>query len=205
MSNILNILCLGDSYTIGECVPLHESFPYQTVQNLRKQGFKVAAPEIIAKTGWTSFELLEHLVQIKINEKYDFVTLLIGVNNQYRNLPIQAFAEDFNLLLAKAIKHCSANNVFVLSIPDWGVTPFANEKNSKNIAKEIDVFNTVIESISLAGNCNYINITEITRLAINDLTLIATDGLHPSGKEYAKWANLLVEKIYPINMGKNNP
>ena len=192
-----SFLALGDSYTIGESVPLHESFPYQTVQLLRKSGHHFYAPEIVAKTGWTSFELAEHILHTKLNEQYDFVTLLIGVNNQYRELPVAEFITDFEILLRKAI-HISGENadrVIVLSIPDWGVTPFAAKKDSKKISEEIDSFNAVCELFCKQYKAQFINITEDTRKAKNDRTLLANDGLHYSGKAHAVWAEKVVGLI----------
>lgn len=186
-------LALGDSYTIGESVPLHESFPYQTVQLLRQTGLHVHAPEIVAETGWTSFELAEHILHTKLNEQYDFVTLLIGVNNQYRNLSIDEFATDFAFLLRKAI-HLSGeqpNRVFVVSIPDWGVTPFAVKKSDKKISEAIDAFNTICESAAKKSKTHFINITEETRKVQKDSSLLASDQLHYSGKAYAVWAGKL--------------
>jgi lysophospholipase L1-like esterase len=193
---IFHTLCLGDSYTIGEGVPLHENFPYQLIQLLRGSGFKFAAPEIIAKTGWTSFELLEHIEHTKLNEKYDFVTLLIGVNNQYRELSSKDFEEDFEILLRKAIHLADGNlnNVIVLSIPDWGVTPFAKDRNSVRISAEIDTYNGVCELTAQKFQVNYVAITDETRKATSDLFLVANDGLHYSAKEHSIWAN----KVYEI-------
>lgn len=195
--HIYTWLALGDSYTIGESVPLHESFPYQTVQLLRKKGLSFHAPEIIAKTGWTTAELAEHILHIKLNEQYDFVTLLIGVNNQYRGLSADDYKTDFEFLLRKAIHFAAgkANHVFVLSIPDWGVTPFAKNKNIKTIAAEIDAFNEVNKSLAVKYKVNYIHITESTRRALSDTSLLTADHLHYSGKEHAVWALLLADAI----------
>jgi hypothetical protein len=190
-------LALGDSYTIGESVPLHESFPYQTVQLLRKAGLHFHAPEIVAKTGWTSFELAEHILHTKLNEQYDFVSLLIGVNNQYRELSIEEFETDFDFLLRKAI-HFSGEkpkHVIVLSIPDWGATPFAAKKDGKKISKEIDAFNKVCESVAKKMHTHFINITEETRKAKDDSDLVTNDQLHYSGKEHAVWAQRVTELI----------
>ena len=127
--HIFSFLALGDSYTIGEAVPIYESFPYQTVQLLRAAGLHFYAPEIVAKTGWTTFELAEHILHSKLNEHYDFVTLLIGVNNQFRGLSTEDYTTDFEFLLHKAIHFADEKNdrVIVLSIPDYGVTPFAKK------------------------------------------------------------------------------
>jgi lysophospholipase L1-like esterase len=191
------LLCLGDSYTIGESVPLHESFPYQTVQLLRKEGIHFHAPEIIAKTGWTTFELAEHLIHTQLEKDYDFVTLLIGVNNQYRGLPADEFRNDFEFLLKKAIHlaHEKTAHVLVLSIPDWGITPFAKDRNTAQIAKEIDVYNQICETVTLQYHAHFIDITTGQRKNEVNKDFIAGDLLHPSGKEYALWANQLFHKI----------
>lgn len=192
-------LALGDSYTIGESRPLHESFPYQLVQLLRKAGYAFQAPEIVAQTGWTSFELAEHLLHAQLNEAYDFVTLLIGVNNQYRGLPADDFSNDFSFLLRKAI-HLAGNrpdHVTVLSIPDWGYTLFAVGKDKVTIKGEIDHFNTICESKAKELNTQFISITEDTRKAAKDPSLLAGDKLHYTGKEHAVWAGKLMEHFLP--------
>lgn len=183
-------LALGDSYTIGESVPLHEGFPYQVVQLLRKKGLHFHAPEVVAKTGWTSFELADHILHTQLNEQYDFVSLLIGVNNQYRGLAVSDFKEEFEYLLKKAI-HFAGNRperVMVLSIPDWGITPFATGKDSKAISEAIDAFNKVCEEATKKLGGTFIDITTQTRLAKNDTTLLANDQLHYSAKSHAVWA-----------------
>src|SRR5882724_6481681 len=143
--HIFSYLALGDSYTVGEAVPLNESFPYQTVQLLRKSNLHFHAPEIIAKTGWTTVELAEHILHTRLNEHYDFVTLLIGVNNQYRELSIGDYSNDFEFLLRKAIHFAGEKkeNVIILSIPDWAVTAFAKKRDTKKITIEIDAYNKI--------------------------------------------------------------
>lgn len=189
-------LALGDSYTIGEAVPLHESFPYQTVQLLRENGLHIHAPEIVATTGWTTLELAEHILHAKLNEDYDFVTLMIGVNNQYRGSSAEDYKNDFDFLLKKALHFADDKNdhVIVLSIPDWSITPFAKEKDRNKIAEEINVFNRINSMISGQYKVHYIDINS-TREAVNDESLIASDGLHLSGKEYAKWAKQVAAVI----------
>lgn len=196
-----SLLCLGDSYTIGELVPLHDSFPYQTIQLIRKAGLHFNAPEIIAKTGWTTFELAEHLIHTQLEKEYDFVTLLIGVNNQYRGLSIDDFKNEFDFLLKKAI-HLSGENparVIVLSIPDWGVTPFAAGNNQQKISDEIDAYNQICELAAGEHHCHFINITTSQREDGNKEEFLASDKLHPSGKEYAKWA-IEVFNVIRLNM-----
>ena len=190
-------LALGDSYTIGEGLPLHDSFPYQIVQKLRNKGHHFNAPEIVAKTGWTTFELAEHILHTKLNDKYDFVTLLIGVNNQYRNLLAKNYKDDFEFLLKKAIHFTGehAEKVIVLSIPDWGVTPFAKGKDQKKIENAIDEFNVINKEMSDRYGTAYIDITSATRKGMNDESLLADDKLHYSAKQYSIWADDVVDVL----------
>lgn len=187
-------LALGDSYTIGESVLLTESFPYQTMKALRKKGMNIHAPEIIAKTGWTTDELQTAINQHQFLPQYDFVTLLIGVNNQYRGYPIEQYEKEFESLLKQAIQFAGGNSshVVVLSIPDWGATPFAEGRDRQQIAKEIDAYNAINERIAKQYQAHYINITPGTREAAADNTLVAADGLHPSAKEYGRWAERIM-------------
>lgn len=193
-------LALGDSYTIGEGVQLYESFPYQTVQLVRKAGYNLQAPEIIAKTGWTTDELQEGIYSRQLLAGYDFVSLLIGVNNQYRGRSRDEYAKEFEMLLQQAIRFSGDHpqHVFVLSIPDWGITPFAAGRDRAAIAREIDAFNSINKLVCDVYKVNYCNITPGTRLAANDETLLAADQLHPSGKEYALWALQLATGIMKI-------
>ena len=196
----LRFLALGDSYTIGESVPVYQSFPYQTVQLLRKNGMAVHAAEIVAKTGWTTDELMAGIDKTLFEKEYDIVTLLIGVNNQYRGKPADAYAIEFETLLNKAIAFAAGKKkqVFVLSIPDWGATPFAEGRDRKKIATEIDVFNSINKKITEARGITYISITEGTREAPSNPQLVAKDGLHPSGDDYARWAEKLSYAIMAI-------
>jgi lysophospholipase L1-like esterase len=198
-THINSFLCLGDSYTIGESVPLQHNYPYQTVQILRKAGVHFHAPEIIAQTGWTSFELADHLINWKLNENYDYVCLLIGVNNQYRGLPMTDFATDFEFLLNKAIRLANnkADHVIILSIPDWTVTPFAATQKKKSAGKEIDAYNEICKMLAGKYLTHYIDITEEGRNNSKDLNLLATDQLHYSAKTYAIWATKIGKIIHP--------
>ena len=194
----LSYLALGDSYTIGESLPLKDNFPYQTVDLLKLRGMKITEPVIIAKTGWTTDELMDAIEKRQINGQFDFVSLLIGVNNQYRGRDITVYQKEFEQLLQQAIAFAGGNrnHVFVLSIPDWGATPFAAGRDLVKITKEIDQFNAVNKKISEQYKVNYIEITEGTREASKDNSLVAEDKLHPSKKEYAKWAEKLSNGIY---------
>ena len=188
-------LALGDSYTIGEQIPLHESFPYQAVQLLRKAGHSFYAPEIVAKTGWTTDELNGHLNQNIFLPKYDLVSLLIGVNNQYRGRNWYEFKIEFMHLLQRAIEFAGGKNenVYILSIPDWGVTPFAKDSDAVRIAIEIDKYNEQCKVVAEEYKCTYIDITASQRADGNKAEFLAADGLHPNGKEYEKWAKQLVQ------------
>lgn len=194
---MLSFLALGDSYTIGEQVPLAGSFPYLAEQLLRKQGMKISAPEIIAKTGWTTDELSAAIAGTIFSDHYDIVTLLIGVNNQYRGRTVDEYRGEFEGLLKKAIAFAGghAAHVFVLSIPDWGVTPFAAGRDAKMIAAEIDAYNAAGKKISLQYNCSFIDITTEQRTEGNNPGMLAADGLHPSAMEYEKWAEKLSAAI----------
>jgi len=187
------LLSLGDSYTIGESVLPAENFPNQTISLLRKDGCAFNDPEIIAKTGWTTDELREAIDKNSFKDSYDFVTLLIGVNNQYRGRTVEDYKSEFESLLKQAIQFANGNaeHVIVLSIPDWGVTTFAKDRDTKQIAIEIDNYNAANKAIADNYKVGYLDITPATREAAVDRSLIASDGLHPSAKEYAKWSERL--------------
>lgn len=190
-------LALGDSYTIGEQVSLSQSFPYQTVQLLRKAGYFFYAPEIIAHTGWTADELKLAIDESILLANYDFVSLLIGVNNQYRGRSVDEYRVHFRLLLELAIQRAggNANHVIVMSIPDWGVTPFAIEKSPEKIRSEIDMYNFICQAESEFYQTHFIDITTSQRVDGNMADFLAGDKLHPSGKEYYKWSVKLAKVI----------
>jgi len=183
-------LALGDSYTIGEKVPSEENFPSQVVSILRMKGFDFAAPRIVARTGWTTDELQLGITKSKLAKRYDFVSLLIGVNNQYRGREASGYMQEFEFLLNQALKFAGNNpkRLIVLSIPDWSSTPFCEGKDRQKIAVQIDEYNKINKQVANKYRVHYINITPGTRQAANDIELLAEDGLHPSGKEYKKWA-----------------
>jgi lysophospholipase L1-like esterase len=190
-------LAIGDSYTIGEQVDFAENFPNQTVQILRRTGFAFYAAEIIAKTGWTTDELSNTIENTSTLENYDIVSLLIGVNNQYRGRSATEFKIEFEHLLQKAIQFSDnkPDRVFVLSIPDWGVTPFAEGRDRKQVAKEIDQYNDICKKSATAFKSHFIDITSSQRMDGNKQEFVAPDGLHPSGHEYKKWATELADAI----------
>ena len=198
-------LALGDSYTIGQNVPSNDNFPNQTVQLLKSSRYDFKSAEIVATTGWTTDELQNSINNRSFTPPYDIVTLLIGVNNQYRGRPVDTYKPEFENLLKQAMQFAGgkANHVFVLSIPDWGVTPFASGRDRNQIAREIDEYNAANKNISETYKVNYIDITPWTREATHDLSLVASDGLHPSAKEYKRWSEKLADKIkYLFNSQK---
>lgn len=191
-----NFLALGDSYTIGESVKEHERWPVQLAALIREEEFDVGEPVIIAETGWTTDELDAAIGRENPEGPFDIVSLLIGVNNQYRGRSEQEYRKQFVHLLQRAIAFAgnTASHVIVLSIPDWGVTPFAEGRDRGKIAQEIDVFNTINREETDRAGAQYIDITPISGEVIRDPSLIASDGLHPSGKMYAQWARLGLPK-----------
>ncbi len=190
------ILALGDSYTIGEGVAAEDRWPVQLAVRLREQGLAVAEPQIIARTGWTTDELDRAIDQAQPAGPFDLVTLLIGVNNQYRGRSQEEYRAQFRDLFNRAAELAGGNprRVLVLSIPDWGVTPFAMGRDSARIAAEIDAYNQINREETLSGGGEYVDITDISRQAVTEDGLLAADGLHPSGKMYAAW----VERALPV-------
>lgn len=182
------LLALGDSYTIGEGVAPAERWPVQLVARLRAAGTPLAEPTILAQTGWTTEEL--SAVMVPTSTPYAFVTLLIGVNDQYRGSDAESYRGRFAALLARAIELAGgqAEHVIVVSIPDWSVTPFAQGKDPSAISAAIDRFNAVNREETERTGAKYVDITVASRQAADDPTLLAADGLHPSGKMYAQWA-----------------
>jgi lysophospholipase L1-like esterase len=191
------MLALGDSYTIGESVQENERWPMQLVEMLGEAGNNFEKPEIIAKTGWTTDELIAAINEANPQGPFDLVSLLIGVNNQYRGNSLSTYREEFEFLLRKAIDFAGGDikKVIVVSIPDWGVTPFAEGRDREKIAQEIDAFNEANEQITESLGVTYVEITKDSKLAATDLSLIASDGLHPSSKMYKHWASLVFKSI----------
>jgi lysophospholipase L1-like esterase len=190
----LSFLALGDSYTIGESVTEAERWPNQLADSLTRHGCSVNHPKIIATTGWRTDNLKNAIAIARLKEEYDLVTLLIGVNNQYQGKPSDQYGAEFEDLLKTAIHLAKEKkeNVIVVSIPDYGYTPFG-EKKKDAISKAIDEFNAISKKITLQYGVTFVNITDISRNGLQDASLIAGDGLHPSGKMYSLW----VERIMP--------
>lgn len=195
-------LALGDSYTIGVSVDQAESWPFQLVNKLSSEGIVMAPPRIIAENGWTTTDLKNAINEAALDFPYDWVSLLIGVNNQYDGKSIADFRNEFEQLLSQAILFAGSKKerVFVVSIPDWGKTPFAKDRDREQIASEIDNFNQVIyESCARAGVI-FIDITPLSRTIDIHPEYIAEDGLHPSGLQYKAWT----EQIIPQFLAQKN-
>jgi lysophospholipase L1-like esterase len=193
-------LALGDSYTIGEGVILRNTWPHQVVVKLRHQGYLIADPFIIARTGWTTYELAEAIEQSGLPSDFDIVSLMIGVNNQYRNLPMENYRRDFIDLLqvASSLARDDPNRVFVLSIPDWSVTPYATGRDRQKLSAAIDRFNTICRQEAERLNITFVDIKPASRRAKHDISLLAGDGLHPSGKMYTLWVELVAPVMRQI-------
>lgn len=194
--NPFKYLALGDSYTIGESVAENERWPNQLTETLTMSGRPVSKPTIIATTGWRTDNLANAITIAKLKEEYDIVSLLIGVNNQYQGKPMERYATELESLLNTSIRLAKGKkqNVFVVSIPDYGFTPFGLQ-NKEKISKEIDLFNDTAKKTCDRLQVKYINITDISREGLNDPSLVATDNLHPSGKMYSLWTKRIAEAL----------
>lgn len=188
----MRFLALGDSYTIGESVAAVERWPVQLAARMRAQGVSMENPTIIATTGWTTDELAAGIERKGPQGPFELVSLLIGVNNQYRGRDVNEYRAQFAALLEQAIAFAGgdAQRVIVLSIPDWGVTPFAANRHRETVSGEINAFNAVNAEETARLGARYVDITPLSRQAIDDPDLLAGDGLHPSGKMYTAWTEL---------------
>jgi lysophospholipase L1-like esterase len=186
-------LALGDSYTIGERVPAADRFPDQLARELSSRGITLGEPEIIARTGWTTDELSTAIDSANPHGPYALVTLLIGVNNQYRGRDAEQYRREFTALLGRAVGFAAGNpqRVIVVSIPDWGITPFAEGRDRARIGREIDQFNAIAREETLRLHARYVDITSVSREAATDRSLVAGDGLHPSAAMYRRWVGLI--------------
>ena len=201
----MRLLCLGDSYTIGESVAAQDAWPIQLARLLEQALKQQWQAQIIAKTGWSTDELsaaIDHAdAAHEVHPPYDLVSLAIGVNNQYRDRSVENYVVEFADLLQRAITFAAgdsrpskAQRVLVLSIPDWGQTPFAanDARGAKKIAAQIDLFNAESRRQTRAAGANFIDVTQLSRA--KDPELLATDGLHPSAKAYAQWAHAALDR-----------
>lgn len=192
-------LALGDSYTIGESVVQQQTFPFLLAAGLKEKNNLVVKPTVIARTGWTTGELQSAIDKAQPSSDYDFVTLLIGVNNQYRGQSLKQYEREFTLLLDQAIGFAKGRKekVIVVSIPDYGCTPYG-AASKERIGREIDDFNRVNKRVALKKGVHYVDITPTSRLAAGKPSLVAGDGLHPSGEMYKLWVELLIPEVQHI-------
>jgi lysophospholipase L1-like esterase len=192
----VRILCLGDSYTIGEAVGAGERWPVRLAARARESGRDIADPVIVARTGWTTDELSAGIDAANPQGQFDIATLLIGVNNQYRGRSVDQYRLQFRELLNRAATFTGGGekNIIVVSIPDWGVTPFARQcgRDIDRIGAEIDAFNAVGNDEASRAGASFVDVTPRSRRAAIDQTLIASDGLHPSGAMYEEWTDLIL-------------
>ncbi len=196
-------LALGDSYTIGESVSEQDRWPEQLAEALRARGERIEKPQIIAVTGWRTDQLKKAIEEAHLKNEYGLVSLLIGVNNQYQNKLIESYTLEFEELLQLAVDLGGGKkeNVFVVSIPDYGFTPFGKPKQTE-ISIAIDQFNNVNREITLRNGIQYINITDLTREGIVKPGYVAGDGLHPSGKMYSLWVERILIALQNSQQGK---
>lgn len=193
----MKYLALGDSYTIGELVPSKDNFPNQTVSILNKQNIDIKLDKIIAVTGWTTGELNAAIAEAKPDNDYEWVTLLIGVNNQYRGQDIELYEKEFKDLLNQSISFANgqASRVIVLSIPDWGMTPFNTKRDVNKTSEEIDAYNAINKNWAEKMGCWYLDITPFTREHAQDEEYLTEDKLHLTGKMYKIWAEQIAKII----------
>ncbi len=196
----LRILALGDSYTIGQSVKDSERWPVQLSNLIRRKGLSIGDPEIIARTGWATNELSEGIDRKNPKGPYPLVTLSIGVNNQFRKRSEQEFRKQFAGLLKRALALAGGHKerVLVISIPDYGVTPFGQARGTEAIANAIDRFNAIKKDVASKAGVVFIDVTDISRKAGADGSLVAEDGLHPSGKMYEQWAQRILPHALKI-------
>lgn len=192
VSGTKTFLALGDSYTIGEAVAETDRWGVQLAALLRQEDIPVSSPRIIARTGWTTAELINAIDREQVQDTYDLVSLLIGVNNQYRGQPLDQYRSEFRQLLQTATRFAKGKpqNVLVLSIPDWGVTPFAAGRDRAQIGREIDQFNAVAREEAQKAEVFFVDVTPVSRTAASIPAFVASDGLHFSGAMYQEWARL---------------
>ncbi len=193
-TNAISYLALGDSYTIGQSVDQNMRWPVQLAQKLKENDIIVEPLNIIAQTGWTTSKLLEAIYDIE-PDQHDLVSLLIGVNNQYQGQPFEIFQVEFDSLLNLSIQLAgNIERVFVVSIPDYGVTPFGTI-NSEQIAEELDMYNDYMQQKCMTLEIPFINITDLSRQLGDSPGALAVDNLHPSGSQYTEWVNLILPVV----------
>ena len=202
--NEINYLALGDSYTIGEAVPSDQNWPQQLVRRLRADGIAIADPQIIAVTGWTTDELQAGIAKEDPQGPYGMVSLLIGVNNQYRGYKIAQYKEEFAALLQQAITFAGGDKsrVFVVAIPDYGVTPFGQKKEPERIDNELRIYNALAAQHCESLGIPFVDIYNVSKEALNNPAMNATDNLHPSTKMYSRWTDVIYPEVKELLEGK---
>jgi len=198
----ISYLALGDSYTIGESVDVKDRYPNQLMEALKKADDSKGSTEIVAKTGWTTDELTAGIAAAGIgSKKYDLVSLLIGVNNEFRGRSLEQYKTAFKELLKQAVNFADGkkNRVFVVSIPDYGYTPYG-KSNQPAISARIDQFNEAAKAITASMDIVFFDITPISRKGLSEPKLVAGDGLHPSGAMYAEWVALMKDDVAKMLM-----
>ena len=199
------LLCLGDSYTVGEGVAPHEAWPHRVVEALREGGVEAAPPVVVARTGWTTEDLAAALDAAR-PEPADAVTLLVGVNDQYRRPDPDAYRERFAALLARAVSLAGgvAERVVVVSVPDWGRTPHGAappedadvpRRTPDEIAREVDAFNAAARAEAARAGAGWVDVTDLSRTQGD---LVVADGLHPSGAAYAAWCERIAPAVRAV-------
>ena len=190
-----SFLALGDSYTIGEGVEESKRWPNQFIEIAYEKGLYFEKPKIIAQTGWKTYDLLNAINETNFTKKYDYVSLLIGVNNQFNSRSIYEFEEDLDKIMDKIdIVRKNNGSTIIISIPDWGYTPFAESYNRDTISYEINLFNKSLKNFADKNDIKYVDVTEISRKTLNEDNLLASDNLHPNGLMYFEWAKKIFEK-----------
>lgn len=198
----IKYLALGDSYTIGQSVDVELRWPNQLSDTLNKLGYTIIKNDILATTGWTTENLHYGLKNSNLDRDYNLVSLLIGVNNFYQGRPVNQFRKELPELIDSALNYCNQdrNALFLVTIPDYGYTPFGKGSQA-SISQNTNLYNGIVDSVAQVYGIPVFNITPISRRGIDEPNLVANDGLHPSGKQYKLWVDLMIQKIlYPTSI-----
>lgn len=189
----MRFLALGDSYTIGEGVSEGERWPNQLVARLLDDGLAITDLRVIGRTAWTADELADAIDAENPQGPFDLVTLMVGVNDQYRSRPVDAFAPEYAKLLdrARAFAAGRAWRTIAISIPDWGATPYAAGRDRDLIAREIEAYNARSRDLAARAGVHWVDVTPASRAVLDDPSLVTADGLHPAGRMYTRWAELI--------------